>query len=367
MDRVPVGSPAYVAAKKKFDALTPEYNKAKKKYDTAQGEYTKLAETDKNAKITSRAKNLLQQKTDAIQRAKDSNASPEIIKKLEDDKKALIQQASGKPATTSEEDSSIYVSDPEALAAYFGSATVSQGSGGPRVQVIEPNRLGPDNKPYAMDGFLYTELSKDGVDRGVRFLTSDEAVDKYKKQLLKLYGNKQALVDKLYKSGFLDSNKINSKTVDTQITTALNQAVQLYTVKQTDAVNTYGAKEVETLDEFLVPGARTGNTKTETRAVVFDDTNADNLTIDVFRAMFGKEPTDKQKKQARPFIQKWQGSKPQVTTTTTSAEGTQSNVVVKTAGDAERMLIDELAQTDQAKASQVLDFYDVFKSTIGVQ
>jgi hypothetical protein len=42
-------------------------------------------------------------------------------------------------------------------------------------------------------------------------------------------------------------------------------------------------------------------------------------------------------------------------------------VVVNTAGDAERMLIDELAETDQAKASQVLDFYDVFKSTIGVQ
>lgn len=367
MDRLPLGSPAYKAAKKKFDALTPEYNKAKKKYDTVQGQYTSVAETEKNAKITSRAKNLLQQKIDAIQRAKDSNASPEIIAKLEADKTALIQQASGKPAVTSEEDSSIYVSDPEALAAYFGSATVSQGSGGPRVQVIEPNRLGPDGKPYAMDGFLYTELSKDGVDRGVQFLTSDEAVDKYKKQLLKLYGSKQALVDKLYKSGFLDSNKINSKTVDTQITTALNQAVQLYTVKQTDAVNTYGAKEVETLDEFLVPGARTGNTKTETRAVVYDDTNADSLTIAIFQKLLGQQPTEKQKKEARPFIQEWQRGKPQVTTTTTSAEGTQQNVVVKTAGDAERMLIDELAQTDQAKANQVLSFYDVFKNTIGVQ
>jgi hypothetical protein len=79
------------------------------------------------------------------------------------------------------------------------------------------------------------------------------------------------------------------------------------------------------------------------------------------------EPTEKQKKQARPFIQEWQRSKPQVTTTTTSAEGTQQNTVVNTAGNAERMLIDELAETDQAKASQVLDFYDVFKSTIGVQ
>jgi hypothetical protein len=367
MDRLPVSSPAYKAAKKKFDALTPEYNKAKEKYETAQEEYTKLADTQKNARITSRAKNLLQEKTDAIQRAKDTNASPEIIAKLEADKAALTQQASGNPVTKSEEDDSIYVSDPDALAAYFGSATISQGSGGPRVQVIEPNRLGPDGKAYAMDGFLYTELSEDGVDRGVQFLTSDEAVDKYKKQLLKLYGNKQALVNKLYESGFLDSNKINSKTIDTKITTALNQAVQLYTVKQTDAVNTYGAKEVETLDEFLVPGAKTGNTTTESRAVVYDDTNADSLTISVWNAIFGKEPTDKQKKQARPFIQEFQRSKPQVTTTTTSAEGTQRDVVVNTAGDAERMLIDELAQTDQAKASQVLDFYDVFKSTIGVQ
>ena len=165
----------------------------------------------------------------------------------------------------------------------------------------------------------------------------------------------------------IHSNKINSKTIDSQITAALNSAVQLYTVKQTDAVNTYGAKEVETLDEFLVPGANVGNTKTESRAVVFDDTNADNLTINVFKAIFGKEPTDKQKKQARPFIQEWQRSKPQITTTTTSGEGNQQNVVVNTAGDAERMLIDELAQTDQAKASKVLDLYDVFKNTIGVQ
>ena len=367
MDRLPVTSPAYKAAKKKFAELTPEYNKAKEKYETAQEKYTTRAATEKNIRITSRAKNLLQEKTDAIQRAKDTNASPEIIAKLEADKAALTQQASGKPIVTSEEDSSIYVSDPDALAAYFGSATISQGSGGPIVQVIEPNRLGPDGKAYAMDGFLYTELSEDGADRGVRFLTSDEAVDKYKKQLLKLYGSKQGLVNKLYESGFLDSNNINSKTIDTQITSALNQAVQLYTVKQTDAINTYGAKEVETLDEFLVPGAKTGTTRTESRAVVFDDTNADSLIISVWNAIFGKEPTEKQKKQARPFIQEFQRAKPQVTTTTTSAEGTQQNTVVNTAGDAERMLIDELAETDQAKASQVLDFYDVFKSTIGVQ
>jgi hypothetical protein len=367
MDKSPVGSPAYVAAKKKFDASISEYNKAKKKYDDAQEQYTKDAEKEKNANITLRAQNLLKQKTDAIQRAKDSNASPEIIAKLEEDKAALTQQASGKPAVVSKEDSSIYVSDPDALAAYFGSAKVSQGSSGPTVQVTEPNPVDPQGNPVTFGGILYTELSEDGADRGVRFLTSDEAVDKYKKQLLKLYGSKQGLVNKLYEARFLDSNKINSKTIDSQITAALNSAVQLYTVKQTDAVNTYGAKEVETLDEFLVPGANTSKTTTESRAVVYDETNADSLTISVWNAIFGKEPTEKQKKQARPFIQEWQRSKPQVTTTTTSAEGTQQNVVVNTAGDAERMLIDELAETDQAKASQVLDFYDVFKSTIGVQ
>jgi hypothetical protein len=40
-----------------------------------------------------------------------------------------------------EEDPSVYVSDPDALAAYFGTAAISQGSGGPTVQVTEPNQL----------------------------------------------------------------------------------------------------------------------------------------------------------------------------------------------------------------------------------
>jgi hypothetical protein len=367
MDFHPVGSPAYMAAKKKFDATTPEFNSVMEKYTAAQKAYDDFLQAEKDAKTTSKAKNLLQTKKDAIQRAIDYNASAAYIEQLQNDLKTLEQQAQGEGSPSVEEDDSIYVSDPDALAAYFGSAQVSQGTGGPLVQVTEPNQLDPQGNPVTFGGFLYTEPSKDGSDVGVRFLTSDVAVDKYKKQLLGIYGSKQGLVNKLYESGFLDSNKINSKTIDTQITSALNDAVQLYTVKQTDAVNTYGAKEVESFDSFLVPGAKTGDTTTERRAVVFDDTNADSLTISVWNAIFGKEPTDKQKKQARPFIQEFQRSKPQVTTTTTSAEGTQRDVVVNTAGDAERMLIDELAQTDQAKASQVLDFYDVFKSTIGVQ
>ena len=367
MNSAPIGSPAYLAAKEKFNATKPEFDDAMGKYNNAQTTYDKFIETEKDTKISSKATNLLQQKIDEIQRAKDFGASSEEIKKLEADKTALTQQASGKSAIVDDKDSSIYVSDPKALAAYFGSAKVSQGAGGPTVQVTEPNPVDPQGKPVTFGGILYTEPSKDGTDKGVRFLTADDAVDKYKKQLLGLYGSKQALVNKLYNSGFLDSNKINSKTIDTQITTAINQAVQLYTVKQTDAVNTYGAKEVETLDEFLVPGARAGKTTTESRAVVYDDTNADNLTITIFQKLLGQQPTEKQKKEARPFIQEWQRGKPQVTTTTTSAEGTQQNVVVKTAGDAERMLIDELAQTDQAKANQVLSFYDVYKNTIGVQ
>lgn len=368
MDFHPVGSPAYTAAKKKFDATTPEFNSVLEKYTAAQKAYDDFLQAEKDAKTTSKAKNLLQTKKDAIQRAIDYNASAAYIEQLQNDLKTLEQQAQGEGSPSVEEDDSIYVSDPDALAAYFGSATISQGSGGPTVQVTEPNQLDEQGKPRVINGFLYTEPSKEGIDKGVRFLTSDVAVDKYKKQLLALYGSQQGLVNKLYESEFLDSKKINPKTIDAQITTALNKAVQLYTIKQTEAVNTYGAKEVETLDEFLVPGASGGSdTTTERRAVVFDDTNADSLTISVWNAIFGKEPTNKQKKQARPFIQEFQRSKPQVTTTTTSAEGTQRDVVVNTAGDAERMLIDELAQTDQAKASQVLDFYDVFKSTIGVQ
>ena len=368
MDSTPVDSPAYLAALKKFNATKPEFNEATTKYEAAQTAYDNFVQTQKDTQVASKAKNLLQQKKDEIKRAEDYNASAAYIEQLKNDLTTLQQQAQGKGSTVvEEEDSSVYVSDPNALAAYFGSAKVSQGSSGPTVQVTEPNATDPQGNPVTFPGILYTESSKDGADKGVRFLTSDDAVDKYKKQLLKLYGSKQGLVNKLYEARFLDSNKINSKTIDSQITAALNSAVQLYTVKQTDAVNTYGAKEVETLDEFLVPGANVGNTRTESRAVVFDDTNADNLTINVFKAIFGMEPTEKQKKQARPFIQEWQRSKPQVTTTTTSGEGNQQNVVVNTAGDAERMLIDELAQTDQAKASKVLDLYDVFKNTIGVQ
>ena len=368
MDRVPIGSPAYVAAKKKFDAITPEFNSATEKYTAAKKAYDASVQVKKDIKTTARAKNLLQTKKDAIQRAIDYNASAAYIEQLQNDLKALEQQAKGEGSPSAEEeDDSIYVSDPDALAAYFGSATVSKGSGSPTVQVVEPGELDEQGNPRVINGFLYTEPSKDGSDVGVRFLTSDVAVDKYKKQLLEIYGSKQGIVNKLYESEFLDSNKINPKTVDTQITVALNAAIQLYTVAQTEAINVYGAKEVQSFDSFLVPGVRTGDTTTERRAVIYDDTEADNVTIDVWKKIFGKEPTNKQKKQARPFIQDWQRQKPQVTTTTTSAEGTQRDVVVNTAGNAERMLIDELAETDQAKASQVLNFYDVFKNTIGVQ
>jgi hypothetical protein len=179
-----------VAAKKKFDATTPEFNSVLEKYTAAKEAYDDSVQAKKDIQTTAKAKNLLQTKKDAIQRAIDYNASAAYIEQLQNDLKTLEQQAKGEGSpSVEEEDDSIYVSDPDALAAYFGSATISQGSGGPTVQVIEPNAVDEQGNPRVINGFLYTEPSKDGIDKGVRFLTSDVAVDKYKKQLLELYGS----------------------------------------------------------------------------------------------------------------------------------------------------------------------------------
>ncbi len=205
------------------------------------------------------------------------------------------------------------------------------------------------------------------------FYSVDVVVDKYKEQLLGLYGSQQALVDKLYNAGFLPSNTIDSKTIDTAIDGALQDAVKKYSFKQVERMKRsdatgYGWQEAETMDEYLVPGvAGQSETQTRTTAEIYSDTDADDLTIKVFQAMFGMDPTKKQKKQARPFIQEWQAKTPQVSTITTSGDNSSVNTVTKTSGNPERMLIDELAQTDQAKAHQVLNLYDVFKSTIGAQ
>ena len=370
---------AVTLARKKYGESSTQYKEAKIKYNKADS----VADVAEEARIKRR---------DELQKPKEKKAAP----KTTTDKDILLYQLglakdAGNTAeikrieeklkpTTAGSTSSSKVSDADQVKAMMDSASITLNGSQYQVNVSSPNEADPEGKPQVLPKSIYYEPTGarmsgnrpiSGSDSGVRFGDSDAVRDDYQKQLLKQYGSKQALIDKLFKGGFLPTNKFAANQMSKAIIKGLEDAVAEYTLKQVDDYKNNNVKEFESMDAFLTSGKRSGFGKSLTRttktATVYDATEATKIIKRLYQAAQGRDPNEKELKELIPMLQDFQKKNPQVNKSTDNEEGTFTSTSIKTGGDPEEFLVDKLSEKNETKARSILGYYDAFKSTIGVQ
>lgn len=258
-------------------------------------------------------------------------------------------------------------------------ATITMGPGGPQVNFAFPNPADPKGKPEQFQAYLYVDsrgkvsLSPDDARAGkvgpeFTFDKTDAARDKHLADLYKKYGNRQAIVDRLYQAGYLTTNK--NVPTDAMLE-ALDAAAGQYTVDQVEAYKAKQIKEFSTFDDWL--GLKKGSakslagTRTVSQITEFSDTDARALINDVVQSLMGREASDKEYANLVPLVQKKQRKNPALVSTTTDAEGKTIATKTKTGINEQQFLIEKLSQRDEAKATRILSYYDAFKQAIGVR
>ena len=367
---------AYKVAKNKFDSIDKEFKKVNAQLDSAKSELSSAQSASKSSTEAKDRESKARAKENEAQLAEDTgNSSLAATLRAE---AAEIRNPKIKSTATGPTGKTAFT-DEQAVANLLASAKISEAPGGPVMQWTSPNTLNPKGDPVVNQGYIYVEpatkrdervpavIAKPAEDKGIALETSDVARDKYEAQLVKLYGSKQGLINKLYQSGYLTSNKIPASQADKLITGALDRAASDFTIKQLKNYQFYGVKEFETMDEFLTATRGAGSTtKTYTDAVVMGRTEADKNIIAIYKKLMGREPNEKELAELRPLLQKEQGKNPNVISTTRDIEGDLKNRTTKTGLDTEQYLIEQIAAKDEAKANQILSYYDIFKRTIGV-
>jgi hypothetical protein len=285
-----------------------------------------------------------------------------------------------KPAS---EDSGAYkgsVSDRVAAENAISTATITFDASGPIVTFTVPNEKDAQGNPVTYSSYLYVDdkggvsLSPDDARAGIKtgkqftFDRTDTARDKHLADLYKIYGNKQAIIDRLFKAGYLTTNK--DVPTDAMLS-ALDAATAQYTVDQVEAYKAGQIKEFSTLNDWL--GTQRGQAESKagtrtTRSITeFSDTDARAVIDDVALSLLQRKPTEQEYAKLVPLLQRKQRKNPQITSTTTDAEGRVVSQKTKTGINEQQFLIERLSQKDEAKANMIMGFYDAFKQAIGVK
>jgi len=370
------GMANYDAAKKKYDKFDAEYKAVQKELTAAKSAVETKKTKEKEEKDLSTREARAKAKEKEADLAEDTgNAALAATLRSE---AAEIRNPKPKPGVDPNTGKTV-LTDEQSVANLLATARISEAPGGPVMQWSSPNTLNPKGDPVVSQGYIYVEpgtkkderipsvIAAPSQDKGIALETSDVARDKYEAQLVKLYGSKQGLINKLYQSGYLTSNKIPASQADKLITGALDRAASDFTIKQLKNYQFYGVKEFETMDEFLTATRGAGTTtKTYTDSVVMGRTEADKNIIAIYKKLMGREPNEKELAELRPLLQKQQGKNPNVISTTRDIEGDLKSRTTKTGLDTEQYLIEQIAEKDEAKANQILGYYDVFKRVIGV-
>ena len=268
----------------------------------------------------------------------------------------------------------------EQVAAEINRGDITDAGGVKILQARFPNTKDETGLPTVSDAFLYVEPADSKMrglrpgstagQMGIQWGTNDDVRDLYQKQLMKIYGSKEALYDKLYQAGYIKSKKMSPTTGTRDLLNGLQEAVADYSLAQ---VNDYKDGKVKgdfpTMDAFLGSGNRDGKSLTQTSktATVYDDTRATGLIKSLYQKLQGRDPNAKELKELIPMIQDFQKKNPQISTSTENEEGTFSSGINRLGGDPEEFLLEKLSQKDETKARSVLGYYDAFKSVIGVQ
>lgn len=361
-----VNSPMYNKAKQRAKKLNADIKKYEAELKAAKEVLDKATAEEKSTNAKKKAAEEAKALRDRAQRAQDAGDEA-AAKKFREEAAARLTKPN-KPNAESKTGTQFQLSDEQNVANLLSSANVTMdGSGRPIVQITEPNKLDPvTGKPTVYQGYLYLTTTKGGTgEKAIFFGTSDVIRDRYQKQLIKNYGSKQAVIDKLYKSGYLSTNK---DVPTSSYLAALDAAAGEYTVAQVNAYKQEGVKEFPTMDEFLAAkkGTGLGGTKTRTNVTEYSDTAAKKIINAISQQFFGRDANSKELTKLIPLINKELKSNPDFITTTTNAQGDVTRTKTKTGLDVEQFLIDEISQKDEAKANQVLGYYNVFKQSIGV-
>ena len=390
----------YSIAKKQYDTATANYKKAQDAKNVARTKLNTALGTSEKQKD---AKSLVDKYNEAVEKVKraeaiidsrgqeqydvavkeayqagvDAKAAGGKIKPLPAAASGVVRPLA--PTAMGSKDSS-KLSDADQVKAMMDSASITLNGSKYQVNVSSPNETNPDDDPVVLPKSIYYKPAGarmsgnrpiSGSDSTVRFGDSDAVRDEYQKQLLKQYGSKQALIDKLFKGGFLSTNKFAANQMSKAIIKGLEDAVAEYTLKQVDDYKNNNVKEFESMDAFLTSGKRSGFgdslTKTTKTATVYDDTRATGLINNLTQKLKGRNANAQEIKDLIPMIQDFQKKNPQVNTSTDNEEGTFTSSMIKTGGDPEEFLLEKLSKQDETKARSILGYYDAFKSVIGVQ
>lgn len=114
-------------------------------------------------------------------------------------------------------------------------------------------------------------------------------------------------------------------------------------------------------------GAGAGGTSITEQESVITKANAKNIINKVFEDQLGRSATDAEIAKYTATFKEKAAAKPTITTTTTSGKRTKVKTEPGfTTGRAEQYLVDKIAQTDEAKAGQVLNYYQAFMRKLGL-
>ncbi len=358
-----VNSSMYNKAKARAKKINADIKKYKAELNVAKKEVDKIVAEEKTTKDKKKIEETAATLRERAIRAEDAGdtATAETLRKEAD----KVENKS-KPKTESKTGTQFKITDEQNVANLLSSANVTMGPNGPMVQVTEPNKLDPvTGKPTVYEGYLYLTTTEGGKgEKAIFFGTSDVIRDRYQKQLIKNYGSKQAVIDKLYKAGYLPTNK---EVPTSNYLAALDAAAGEYTVAQVNAYKQEGVKEFPTMDEFLAAkkGGGLGGTRTKTNITEYSDTDLKKIINAVYQDRDGRDANSKELNKLISSINQKLKKNPDLISTTTDAQGNVVATKTKTGLNVEQFLIDEISQTDEAKANQVLGYYNVFKQSIG--
>ena len=114
-------------------------------------------------------------------------------------------------------------------------------------------------------------------------------------------------------------------------------------------------------------GAGTGGTSITEQESIITKANAKNIINKVFEDQLGRSATDAEIAKYTATFKEKAAAQPTITTTTTAGKKTKiSTKPGFTTGRAEQYLVDKIAGTDEAKAGQVLDYYQTFMRKLGL-
>lgn len=112
--------------------------------------------------------------------------------------------------------------------------------------------------------------------------------------------------------------------------------------------------------------SKDGTAITEQESVI-TKANAKNIINKVFEDQLGRSATDAEIAKYTATFKEKAAAQPTITTTTTAGKKTKiSTKPGFTTGRAEQYLVDKIAGTDEAKAGQVLDYYQTFMRKLGL-